>query len=49
MSQEFGEDNGSARRWADKTIGNRLHLNEQRRQFVYDMISLLDANLDLNA
>lgn len=49
MSQEFGEDSGSARGWADKTIGNRLHLNEQRRQFVYDMISLLETNLDLNA
>lgn len=46
MSQEFGQDGGSARGWADKTIGSRLQLNKNRRQFVYDMIELLDANLD---
>lgn len=45
MSQEFGQDGGSARGWADKTIGHRLHLNEANRRFVYDMIELLDAKL----
>lgn len=48
MSQEFGQDGGSARGWADKTIGNRLHLNEYRRRFVYSMIDLLDSNLNLD-
>lgn len=45
MAQEFGQDGGSARGWADRTIGHRLQLNEERRQFVYDMIELLDSNL----
>ncbi|WP_146416573.1 DUF5662 family protein [Crateriforma conspicua] len=49
MSQEFGQDGGSARGWADKTIGKRLHLNETKRQFVYAMIDLLDSSLDSDA
>ncbi|MGN6544232.1 MAG: DUF5662 family protein [Aureliella sp.] len=48
MSQEFGQDGGSARGWADKTIGSRLLLNEGKRAFVYAMIDLLDFNLGLN-
>ncbi len=46
MSQEFGEDGGSARGWADKTIGERLRLNDDRREFVYAMIEILDSNFD---
>ncbi|QEG40186.1 hypothetical protein UC8_21920 [Roseimaritima ulvae] len=49
MSQEFGQDGGSARGWADKTIGNRLHLTETKRQFVYAMIELLDSSLNSGA
>ncbi|WP_306796935.1 DUF5662 family protein [Rhodopirellula halodulae] len=49
MSQEYGQDGGSARGWADKTIGNRLHLNESKRRFVYEMIELLDSNLNSDA
>ena len=45
MSLEFGQDGGNARGWADKTIGIRLHLNDERRQFVYAMIELLDSTL----
>ena len=45
MSQEFGQDGGSARGWADKTIGNRQNWHEDQCQFVYDAIDLLDANL----
>lgn len=45
MSQEFDQDNGSARGWADKTIGYRVHLSPKRKQFVYDMINLLDTTL----
>lgn len=48
MAQEFGQDRGSARGWADKTIGSRLLLNENKRAFVYAMIDLLDSNLGLN-
>lgn len=42
MSQEFDQDGGSARGWADKTIGNRVHLNDARCAFVYRTIDLLD-------
>ena len=49
MSKEFQQDCGSARGWADKTIGHRLKLNDDRREFVYRMIELLDANLDSGA
>ena len=48
MSQEFGQDGGSARGWADRTIGHRLHFNESRRRFVYAMIDLLDSTLNSN-
>ena len=27
MAQEFDQDNGSARGWADKTIGSRISFN----------------------
>jgi len=42
MSQEFGQDGGSARGWADKTIGHRLHFSDDKRKFVYTVIDLLD-------
>ena len=45
MAQEFAHDGGSARGWADKTIGSRVQLNEERKQFVYAMIERLDARL----
>lgn len=48
MSQEFDQNGGSARGWADKTIGNRVHFNEAKRRFVYDMIELLDSKLGVN-
>lgn len=43
MAQEFGQDGGSARGWADKTIGTRVHFNEEKRFFVYKIIEQLDA------
>ena len=43
MAIEFGQDGGSARGWAEKTIGTRLPLNEERRRFVFAMIELLDS------
>ncbi len=45
MAQEFGQDGGSARGWADKTIGTRVHFNEEKRFFVYKIIVQLDAKL----
>ena len=45
MSQEFDQDGGSARGWADKTIGKRVQFNNARRAFVYDTIELLDSLL----
>lgn len=49
MSQEFNQDGGSARGWADKTIGERLPLDEEKRRFVYAMIDLLDSQLGRDA
>jgi hypothetical protein len=46
MSQEFDQDGGSARVWADKTIGNRVHFNDDKRRFIYEMIDLLDSMLN---
>ncbi len=45
MSLEFGQDGGSARGWADKTIGIRVHFNDAKRGFIYEMIELLDFKL----
>ena len=45
MSQEFGQDGGSARGWADRTIGNHQKWNDDKCQFIYEAIDLLDANL----
>lgn len=45
MAQEFGQDGGSARGWADKTIGTRVMLNAEKRRFVYEVIDLLDRQL----
>ena len=46
MSQEFHQDGGSARGWADKTIGDRVKFNDEKRAFVYQMIDLLDEQLN---
>jgi hypothetical protein len=45
MAQEFNQDGGSARGWADKTIGIRVRFNDQKRRFVYAMIDLLDSTV----
>lgn len=42
MSQEFHQDGGSARGWADKTLGNRIHFNPQKTAFIYRIIAELD-------
>jgi len=43
MSMEFGQDEGSARGWGDKTIGRRVHLSPERSAFVYETIDRLDS------
>lgn len=45
MEHEYGDPSGSAREWADKTIGDRLALNQERRDFAYSIIELLDQKL----
>ena len=45
MAQEFGEEGGSARAWADKTIGARVLFNKEKTQFIYETIALLDSLL----
>jgi hypothetical protein len=42
MAQEFDQDGGSARGWADKTIGERVDFNPQKRLFIYQIIDALD-------
>lgn len=42
MAQEFGQDGGSPRGWADKTIGSRVHFSEAKTEFIYRIISELD-------
>jgi hypothetical protein len=48
MAQEFGQDGGSARGWADKTIGKRVAFNESKRQFIYQVIDELDRQIRAN-
>lgn len=45
MAQEFGQEGGSARGWADKTIGKRVAFSAEKRQFIYRMIEQLDRQL----
>ncbi|MCI5210712.1 MAG: hypothetical protein D3910_18430 [Candidatus Electrothrix sp. ATG2] len=42
MAQEFDHDDGSARGWDDKTIGNRVSFNSDRKRFIYRIIEELD-------
>ena len=48
MAQEFGQDGGSARGWADKTVGERVAFNAEKRRFIYRMIEVLDRQLAAN-
>ena len=45
MAQEFGEHGGSARGWADKTIGKRVAFNTAKQQFIYRVIEELDRQI----
>lgn len=48
MAQEFREEGGSARGWADKVIGKRVAFNAEKRRFIYQMIESLDRQLAAN-
>jgi hypothetical protein len=45
MAQEFGQDGGSARGWADRTVGKRVAFNAVKRRFIYQMIEELDRQI----
>jgi hypothetical protein len=42
MAQEFGQDGGSARGWADRTIGKRVAFDAEKSRFIYQIIDELD-------
>jgi hypothetical protein len=48
MAQEFGQDGGSARGWADRTIGKRFAFHAEKRRFIYQMIEELDKQIAVN-
>ncbi len=48
MAQEFGQDGGSARGWADKTIGKRVAFNADKRRFIFQTIEELDRQIAAN-
>jgi Family of unknown function (DUF5662) len=48
MAQEFGQEGGSSRGWADKTVGNRVPFNSDKRRFIYEMIDELDKQIAAN-
>jgi hypothetical protein len=45
MAQEFGQDGGSARGWADRTVGTRVLFKSEKRRFIYGMIEELDRQI----
>jgi Family of unknown function (DUF5662) len=45
MAQEFSDDGGSARGWADKMVGTRVKFNAEKRRFVYHIIEELDRQI----
>jgi hypothetical protein len=48
MAQEFGQDGGSARGWADRTVGTRIGFNAEKRRFIYRTIEELDRQIAAN-
>lgn len=45
MAQEFDQDAGSARGWADKTVGKRVAFDAEKQRFIYQIIETLDRSL----
>lgn len=48
MAQEFGQDGGSARSWADKTVGKRVPFDAEKQRFIYETIAELDRQIAAN-
>jgi hypothetical protein len=48
MAQEFNQCGGSARGWADKTLGHQVKFNAEKTRFVYATIELLDRLLGVD-
>ena len=42
MAQELEEENGSARSWADKTVGKKWKFNDNQKKLIYDTIKALE-------
>lgn len=42
MSQEYGQDGGSSKGWADKNVGSKWKFNEGNTDLIYDVIKELD-------
>ncbi|MBD3407381.1 MAG: hypothetical protein GF411_14790 [Candidatus Lokiarchaeota archaeon] len=42
MSQELGQDGGSAKGWADKNIGSKWNFNNDRIDLIYYIIDVID-------
>ena len=49
MALEFDQDGGSARGWAEQTVGKKLHFNATKRSFIFATIALLDEQLQRDA
>jgi hypothetical protein len=45
MAQEFNQDGGSARGWADKTVGKRVHWNAANTELIFWTIAELDRQI----
>ncbi len=45
MAQEFDEPGGSARGWADRTVGKRFDFRPEKRDFIFQVIVELDRRL----
>jgi hypothetical protein len=48
MAQEFGQADGSARGWADRTVGKRVAFNAEKQRFIYQVIEELDKQIAAN-
>jgi len=43
MAQELGENNGSAKGWADKNVGSKWKFSDEQVELIYSTIDILDS------
>jgi len=43
MSQELGQNNGSAKEWADKNVGTKWEFTPEQKEIIYSTIEELDS------